>query len=149
MVDRVFAPVQSSEQPPYRYQPWPAWRYAPDGRAEIFDRPEDVPEGWKTLDEYNGVPPKKSNAETAEDLDATLASEAQEPDGMERPRELTEEQRAELHAELMANNTQSALAAILFQMSGPDETIEFLPSWPKAKLVDTIIDNGGPPAMAE
>jgi hypothetical protein len=26
---------------------WPAWFYGPDGDAEIFDAPEDVPEGWE------------------------------------------------------------------------------------------------------
>lgn len=25
---------------------WPAWRYGPDGQSEIFDKEEDVPEGW-------------------------------------------------------------------------------------------------------
>lgn len=25
---------------------WPAWRYSPDGEAKMFDKPEDVPEGW-------------------------------------------------------------------------------------------------------
>jgi hypothetical protein len=35
------------ETPPvYTHQAWPAWRYGPDGEAEVFDRPEDVPEGW-------------------------------------------------------------------------------------------------------
>lgn len=26
---------------------WPAWRYGPDGEAAQFERPEDVPDGWK------------------------------------------------------------------------------------------------------
>lgn len=25
---------------------WPAWRYGPKGEMQIFERPEDVPEGW-------------------------------------------------------------------------------------------------------
>lgn len=25
---------------------WPAWRYGPGGVGEIFQTPEDVPEGW-------------------------------------------------------------------------------------------------------
>ena len=26
---------------------WPSWRYGPGGAAAIFERPEDVPEGWE------------------------------------------------------------------------------------------------------
>lgn len=26
---------------------WPAWRYSPTGEAKIFERAEDVPEGWE------------------------------------------------------------------------------------------------------
>lgn len=25
---------------------WPAWRYGPDGQAEMFLNPNDVPDGW-------------------------------------------------------------------------------------------------------
>jgi len=25
---------------------WPAWRWSPDGEKALFERPEDVPEGW-------------------------------------------------------------------------------------------------------
>ena len=25
---------------------WPGWRYGPDGEGAIFNRQEDVPEGW-------------------------------------------------------------------------------------------------------
>lgn len=28
------------------YQAWPAWRYGPNGQAQIFQREEDVPVGW-------------------------------------------------------------------------------------------------------
>ncbi len=31
---------------PYEHQAWPAWRYGPDGEAMVFDKSEDVPEGW-------------------------------------------------------------------------------------------------------
>ncbi len=27
-------------------RPWPAWRYGPDGVAQVFEKEEDVPEGW-------------------------------------------------------------------------------------------------------
>ena len=26
---------------------WPAWRYGPDGAADVFQRAADVPEGWQ------------------------------------------------------------------------------------------------------
>lgn len=32
--------------PVYVHQSWPAWRYGPAGEAKVFQRPEDVPEGW-------------------------------------------------------------------------------------------------------
>lgn len=35
--------------PDYRRTPyvaWPAWFYGPNGEAQIFERSEDVPEGW-------------------------------------------------------------------------------------------------------
>lgn len=25
---------------------WPSWRYGPNGESGVFERPEDVPEGW-------------------------------------------------------------------------------------------------------
>lgn len=25
---------------------WPSFRYGPDGQGKVFQRPEDVPEGW-------------------------------------------------------------------------------------------------------
>jgi len=30
----------------YSHQSWPAWRYSPEGEGKIFQREEDVPEGW-------------------------------------------------------------------------------------------------------
>lgn len=33
-------------QPPYVYVAWPAWRYGPNGEAEIFNSAEEVPKGW-------------------------------------------------------------------------------------------------------
>lgn len=34
---------------------WPAWYHGPNGQSEIFDRAEDVPEGW--VDHPSKVPP--------------------------------------------------------------------------------------------
>ena len=31
------------EQPDWR---WPSWRYGPGGQSAIFQKEEDVPEGW-------------------------------------------------------------------------------------------------------
>ena len=25
---------------------WPAWRYGPNSESDIFEKPEDVPQGW-------------------------------------------------------------------------------------------------------
>lgn len=25
---------------------WPAWRFGPDGESQLFEKAEDVPEGW-------------------------------------------------------------------------------------------------------
>jgi hypothetical protein len=33
-------------QPTYYYQGWPAWRYGPNGEAEVFESGDQVPEGW-------------------------------------------------------------------------------------------------------
>lgn len=31
---------------PYTYQAWPAWYFGPNNQSGVFDRAEDVPEGW-------------------------------------------------------------------------------------------------------
>lgn len=41
---------------------WPGWWYGPDGQSAIFQREEDVPEGWKnrpqqTFETVEVVPP--------------------------------------------------------------------------------------------
>lgn len=40
--------------PVYTYQAWPAWFYGPDGESAVFDRAEDVPDGW--TDNPNSLP---------------------------------------------------------------------------------------------
>lgn len=30
----------------YEHQSWPAWFYGEDGQAQIFNGPDEVPEGW-------------------------------------------------------------------------------------------------------
>lgn len=44
---------------PYVFQPFPSCRYGPNGESEIFEKEEDVPEGW--LDH-----PAKFNAPAAD-----------------------------------------------------------------------------------
>lgn len=39
----------------YVYQPWPAWMRSPSGEAKVFQCPEDVPEGWMSVDEYRAL----------------------------------------------------------------------------------------------
>ena len=41
---------------------WPAWRYGPNGAADIFEAKSEVPKGW--VDH-----PSKVKAEKAPDLD--------------------------------------------------------------------------------
>jgi hypothetical protein len=40
-----------------RFPSWPAFRYGPNGEAQIFQRPEDVPEGWKDSPGAHFEPP--------------------------------------------------------------------------------------------
>lgn len=46
----------------YVHQPFPSWRYGPDGSAKVVDREEDTPEGWTS------TPP------TAEEIEAHRAA---------------------------------------------------------------------------
>ncbi|MEL6568183.1 MAG: hypothetical protein AAFQ22_07175 [Pseudomonadota bacterium] len=40
-------PAPRRQEPP-AHSPgaWPAWRYGPNGEAQIFQGPDEVPEGW-------------------------------------------------------------------------------------------------------
>ncbi len=58
VVARVFAAMELTQRgeearrlktdppAPYKHQAWPAWRHGPDGSSKVFDKAEDVPEGW-------------------------------------------------------------------------------------------------------
>lgn len=37
----------SKDKPELSQKDWPAWFYGPAGEAEIFNSPDDVPDGWK------------------------------------------------------------------------------------------------------
>jgi hypothetical protein len=127
-------PVQPSTGP-YEYTAWPAWRHGPDGKSEIFQRPEDVPDGWVTLDEKN----------------AGVLAEAEETGvtGEDKLRQLTADQRKSAIDGLVDGNTQAELVEILTGMAETNDSVEFLPSWPKPKLAETIVDNGGPPTPGD
>ena len=38
---------------------WPSWRYGPNGEAEIFKSPYDVPYGWTPRRGQEFVPPER------------------------------------------------------------------------------------------
>jgi hypothetical protein len=48
---------------------WPAWFNGPDGEAEIFDKPEDVPSGWTSGAEKITVDGKPATIETVNVLE--------------------------------------------------------------------------------
>lgn len=121
---------QAPQDGPYEYQSWPAWFYGPEGKKAVFNSAEDVPDGWVDYDSF---------------MDGDLA-EAEETGitGEDKARVLTEDQRKEAINKLVESHTVAALVAMLGDMQEIDDKVEFLPSWPKAKLAETIVDNGGP-----
>ncbi len=54
---------------------WPAWYYGPDGEGRIFDRAEDVPEGWQDHpDKAKAVAPKPAPVKRKGKADASPAA---------------------------------------------------------------------------
>jgi hypothetical protein len=51
----------------YVHQGWPAFRYGPEGERQIFQRPEDVPDGWQDSPDFVTAA-KEIGAETVADL---------------------------------------------------------------------------------
>lgn len=41
----------------YQHKDWPAWRQSPTGERRIFQREEDVPEGWGKVGAVQPVEP--------------------------------------------------------------------------------------------
>jgi hypothetical protein len=105
------------ESAPYVHQEWPAWFYGPNGAAHIFNSPEEVPNGWASHPSLVG---KK-----AEIKEAAL--------------NISDDNSAVI--ELM-KKTAAELIQILTVAQSVDETIEFLPSWPKMRLAKTIVAHG-------
>lgn len=131
MSERTVSPVpQAPHSGPYEYQAWPAWFYGPEGKKACFDRADDVPDGWVDYDEFMaGV------LVSAEEAGVT---------GEDKQRKLTEEQHKGAVDKLTDSHTAAELAGMLEAMQAVDEAVEFLPTWPKARLAATIVDNGGP-----
>ena len=40
------ARASGQAQPEREVTYWPSYRYGPDGQGKVFQKPEDVPEGW-------------------------------------------------------------------------------------------------------
>lgn len=146
------------EDKPYEYQAWPAWRYDPEtGRGEVFESADEVPEGW------TDVPPGTTPAgEEPVLVDTSLlengagvAGTGDEGAAADDDDDTDDEEEGEAGDDLVALDKealvalgQTKLAAILvdkntaLKADGREE-IEFLPNWPKAKLADAILANGG------
>lgn len=52
---------------PYVHQAWPAFRYGPEGQKQVFNRPEDVPEGWQDSPDFVTAA-REIGAQTVADL---------------------------------------------------------------------------------
>lgn len=137
---------------PYEYQAWPAWRYDPEtGRGEIFESAEEVPDGWGDL------PPTATPAgeepvvvdEALLDGGAGAGEGGGANDGTDDDGEGDAgDKLVALDKEALVALGQNKLAAILTEKNKAlkadgKEEIEFLPNWPKVKLADAILANGG------
>lgn len=151
-------PPQPPEEPAYEFKAWPAWRYSvePPHKGNIFQRAEDVPEGWLSLDELNELKERGAfeplPAAPGSDEIITPQDDAAEPPLLpivEKPRELTADQRKDAINKLIDDNSQKDLIAALELMNearaaNDEEEIEFGSNWGKPKLAEAIVDNGGP-----
>lgn len=150
-------------QPVYEYKAWPAWRYGPDGAAQVFGGPDEVPEGWTNIPPGTSTPddepvddaPPVTFVEGDNDADdaatdadaeaaAIVAAAADQREPAEQTDEEKEEARKALIAKLVEDKGQKELVAELEAMRAIQPNIEFLNNWPKLKLATTIVDNGGP-----
>lgn len=136
---------------PYEYQAWPAWRYDPEtGRGEIFESAEEVPEGW------GDVPPGTTSAgeepvvvdESLLDNGAGAGEGGSDDDDDDDGDDGDDGELVALDKDGLVALGQAKLAEILdaknaaLKAEGKEE-IEFLPNWPKVKLADAILANGG------
>lgn len=56
----------SAPEKTYTHQSYPAWRFGPDGESQIFERAEDVPEGWSAEPQSQEVYALQRDAHTLE-----------------------------------------------------------------------------------
>lgn len=72
--------IKAPAKPPaYAHQDWPSFRYGPNGEKQVFQRPEDVPEGWQ--DSPNFV-------QAAKEAGAVTIGDLMEKRGPGRPRKV-------------------------------------------------------------
>src|SRR5690606_7876642 len=142
----VVQTMAGDKEKPYEPVKWPAWRYHPEtGKGQVFQSPEEVPEGWGDL------PPGATPAgeapvfvDTSRLEDGTPTNEgAATNDGSDDGGEETP-----LDKDGLVALGQAKLAEILQAKNDAlkaeeKEEIEFLPNWPKVKLADAILANGG------
>lgn len=105
---------------------WPGWRFGPNGEQEIFKAEEEVPEGWTDTFVPVGKKSTKPVAPAEPSADNSLASVEVRVDA------------------LIDENSHEELVVILETMNeerGEEDQIEFLKSWPKKKLAETIVEN--------
>lgn len=154
---------------PYVHQSWPAWRYNPEtGVGQIFESAEEVPEGWTNIppgtseagDEpvvvdvtklagFNeGSTVVQQGGEATELPNGTGGGGASTDDDDDDDDDADDEKPQEkfLDKDELVALGQARLGAILMQKNdalAEDAQIEFLPAWPKVKLADAILANGG------
>lgn len=104
-----------AEQPPYEYQPWPSWRFGPNGQKAIFQSEEEVPDGWTD-----------SPHKAAQDTDEAASPESEDK------------------VSALMQKTADDLVGMLEAMKEIDDSIEFVKNWPKLRLARTIVAHGGP-----
>lgn len=147
-------PQGPNDGPAYEYHAWPAYRVSPEGKRMVFNNPEEVPEGWMTTDEFAEMKAAELDIEDDDKGEGDGGEGGGEkqpvvPSGEEKPRELTADQKKAAIAKLIDGNTQADLVTMLELMNEQRaeedaEEIEFSTSWPKPKLAEAIVDNGGP-----
>lgn len=109
---------QNAAPPPYQHQGWPSWRYGPDGQSQVFQSEDEVPDGWEDHPSKVG---KESSSSSGTEFAASGVSEDDET------------------VKSLMSKTHDDLVEILEDAQDDNEEIEFLKSWPKLKLAQTIV----------
>lgn len=101
------------------FQEFPAWRYGPNGEAQIFKDPAEVPEDWTDKPQDPDAPKGGSGTELNADDEAAVKA-------------------------LIDDNSKDDLIAIIDGHNDEaDEAneVEYLDSWPKRALALAIFNN--------